>query len=95
VEKQCDMMGRQHPWHGWKVQVPCGTVIGCVAGQFDTGTHAGRLRIHRMQMNAIAVYAVPRDAIATFDDGMIVLTDSAASVLREWLVYVIRRHVRT
>ncbi len=91
---QCDRVGRQHPWHGWVVRVPHGAVVGFVTGQFDTGMHAGRLRIHRTQTDGIAVFAIPVDAVATSDNGMIILADSAASVLTEWLVYFIRRHVR-
>jgi hypothetical protein len=88
---QSDKVECLHPWHGWTVQTQAGDKVGFVKGQFDTGPHAGLLRVHRARTDGTAVFAIPVGAVATSGNGMIVLTHSATPALADWLAYVIRR----
>ena len=89
---QSDRVGCLHPWHGWTVQTHAGDKVGFVKGQFDTGPHAGLLRVHRAWMDGTAVLAIPVSAVATSGNGRIVLMHSAPPALADWLAYVIRRY---
>jgi hypothetical protein len=84
--------GCLHPWHGWTVHTHSGDKVGSVNGQFDTGPHAGLLRVHRARTDGTAVFAIPVSAVATSDYGRIVLTHGATPALADWLAYVIRRY---
>jgi hypothetical protein len=81
-----------HPWRGWTVHTHAGDKVGFVKGQFDTGPHAGLLRVHRAWTDGTAVFAIPVCAVATSGNGRIVLTHSATPALADWLVYLIRRY---
>jgi hypothetical protein len=88
-----DKVGCLHPWQGWAVQTHTGDKVGFVKGQFDTGPHAGLLRVHRARPDGTgtAVFAIPVSAVATAGRGRIVLTHSAPPALADWLAYIIRR----
>jgi hypothetical protein len=89
---QSDRVGCLHPWQGWSVQTHAGDKIGFVKGQFDTGPHAGLLRVHQARTDGTAVFAIPVSAVATSGRGRIVLTRSATPALADWLAYSIRRY---
>jgi hypothetical protein len=89
---QSDRVEGLHPWQGWTVQTHAGDTVGFVKGLFDTGPHAGLLRVHRAWTDGTAVFAIPVSAVATSGRGRIVLTHSAPSALADWLAYVIRRY---
>lgn len=89
---QCDRVECLHPWQGWTVHTHAGDKVGFVKGQFDTGPHAGLLRVHRAWTDGTAVFAIPVSAVATSGNGRIVLTHSAPPALVDWLAYVIRRY---
>jgi hypothetical protein len=88
---QSDRVGCLHPWQGWTVQTHAGDKVGFVKGQFDTGPHAGLLRVHRARTDGTAVFAIPVSAVATAGRGRIVLTHSVPPALADWLAYIIRR----
>ena len=81
-----------HPWYGWTVHTHGGDEVGSVTGQFDTGAHAGRLRVHRARNDGTAVFAIPLNAVVSSIDGLIILEQSASAALAEWLTYLIRHH---
>ena len=87
-----ERLGCLHPWRGWTVHTHAGDKVGFVKGQFDTGPHAGLLRVHRARPDGTAVFAIPVSAVATSGRGRIVLTHSATPALADWLVYLIRRY---
>ena len=87
-----ETVGYLHPWQGWTVHTHTGDKVGFVKGQFDTGPHAGLLRVHRAWTDGTAVFAIPVSAVAPSGRGRLVLTHSATSALADWLAYVIRRY---
>ena len=89
---QSDRLGCLHPWQGWTVHTHAGHKVGFAKGQFDTGPHAGLLRVHQARTDGTAVFAIPVSGVATSGRGRIVLTRSATPVLADWLAYVIRRY---
>jgi hypothetical protein len=84
-------------WQGLSVRARDGAVLGVVAGVFADGPLAGRLRVEgehapgwrvRGPRDGVAVYAIPRQAVARRRQDSLVLETTRAR--GSWLMHIVQ-----
>ena len=82
-------------WLGLTVRARDGTVVGVVVGEFTEGPLAGRLRVEgtyargaRGPRGGIAVYAIPRRAVARRQRDSLLLDVTLTVARGRWLMHV-------
>jgi hypothetical protein len=85
-------------WQGLSVRVRDGAVLGVVVGVFADGPLAGRLRVEgahaqgwrvRGPRDGVAVYAIPRRAVARRQDNLL-LDTTLARARGCWLMHIVQ-----
>ena len=86
-------------WQGLRVRGRDGAVVGVVAGVFADGPLAGRLRVEgehapgrrvRGLRDGVAVYAIPRRAVACRRQDRLVLDTTLARARGSWLMHIVQ-----
>lgn len=97
--EQGDDGARAAVWQDMTVRTADGVELGAVAGVFEAGPCAGRLRVQgaadqaprlrHLPVGANTVFAIPRTAIAEREGRTLRTTASAKAAYDRWLMHVI------
>jgi hypothetical protein len=91
----------EEDWLGLSVRARDGRVVGVVVGAFTEGPLAGRLRVEgeyalsgaaRGRREGIAVYAIPRRAVARRQRDSLLLDVTLTVARGRWLMHVRQRN---